>query len=59
MAEKKKGNFYDAVIDFISMDDRQFCKWLLADASEEEIEEYFQEFPEYRKYWDPEPRKNK
>ena len=42
---------YKKVMERIFEDDEVFVEKILADASEEEKDRYFEEFPEYRKYW--------
>ena len=38
----------DKIIDLLLMDDREFIKQLLMNASTEEKKEFYEEFPEYQ-----------
>lgn len=38
------------ILEFVSMDDEMFFEYITSGASEEEIEVYLDEFPEYRKF---------
>ena len=42
---------YGKVLERIFEDDEVFVRKILAGATEEEKDRYFDEFPEYRKYW--------
>lgn len=42
----------EKVLEFISCDNAEFVRWILEGATEEDIEAFFEEFPEYRMYWD-------
>ncbi len=42
------------ILEFVTESDEVFFKKITKGLTEEEIEEYLQEFPEYRKYWNKE-----
>lgn len=42
----------EKILEFVLKDDADFVREILDGATEEDIEAYFEEFPEYRTYWD-------
>lgn len=42
----------EKILEFVLSDDADFVREILKGATEEDIEAYFEEFPEYRVYWD-------
>lgn len=44
----------EKILEFVLKDDADFVREILDGATEEDIEAYFEEFPEYRGYWDEE-----
>lgn len=38
------------ILEFVSMDDESFFNYITRGASEEDVETYLNEFPEYRKF---------
>lgn len=42
----------EKILEFVLGDDADFVREILEGATVEDIEAYFEEFPEYRGYWD-------
>lgn len=50
--DKNRKISYDELVKlltYVSMPDDEFCEWLLKDATDKDKEEFFEEFPEYKK----------